>query len=175
MRRIIKPFSVETRRTGRKTLTTSPAEEKPSAPVTARPLFKDDENYREALRAADALFGKPLEKTSAAPAESVAAEPARRILQSLTEEDPIHRLLAEEEANRPRRGRAKRKIDDDFTPARPAKPIVAETQPTRTIEPTVLPRRVPGYVRGLIYARYARHDAARPGEQWRKRSVRPLW
>ena len=32
-----------------------------------------------------------------------------------------------------------------------------------------------GYVRGEIFARYARHTQARHGEQWRKKGVKPRW
>ncbi len=171
MRRIVKPFAVETRRSGRKANAAPPAPEKLQIEPPPPPI-QTKAPPSEALRAAQALFGKP--ETMAAKARQADApgtsEPARRILQSLTEEDPIALLLAAEASEKKKRRKLR------LLKARPEK---AQAKPRVPASAPVLPAQaaasLPGYVRGLIYARYARHDAARPGEQWRKRSVKPLW
>ncbi len=194
MRKPIKPFAVETRRTGRKPLSSpgivmprddeAPKSQQPEWP----PLREDDEDsYGAAMRAADALFSRP----APAPVEQGAfegeasasasfAEPPRRILQSLNEDDHISRLLAEEEEHRPKRGRKPREAGD-AAPMRAPRAAMAPVAPAPEPE-LVLAGRGPmpagvisGYVRGEIYARYARHEQVRPGEQWRKRGLKPLW
>jgi hypothetical protein len=37
------------------------------------------------------------------------------------------------------------------------------------------PRRIAGYVRGTIFARYARHSMLRPGENRRRKPPKPNW
>lgn len=176
MRRIIKPFAVETRRSGRKANAAPPAPEKLQIELPQVPL-QTKAPPSEAMRAAQALFGKP--ETLAAQSGQTEApgtsEPARRILQSLTEEDPIALLLAEEA--REKKKRRKRRLLKAKPQKEQAKPpeSTASLPPQAPILPAQTVKSLPGYVRGLIYARYARHDAARPGEQWRKRSVKPLW
>ena len=189
MRKPIRPFAVETRRAGRKPLVakigSSSEDEAPkSIQPDWPPVPDEDDSYVAALRAADALFSRPAPAPTAdetpEPASSQNAEPARRILQSLNEDDHISRMLAEEDEHRPRRGRKARE------PGEPA-PIRA-MQLAEAIEhdaeaPGMVladadgasADSVPGYVRGQIYGRYARHDQARPGEQWRKRGLKPLW
>jgi hypothetical protein len=198
MRKPIKPFAVETRRTGRKPLSSKPLSSPgivmPRDDEAARPpqpewppLREDDEDsYGAAMRAADALFSRPapapVEQGSfegEGPASASLAEPPRRILQSLNEDDHILRLLAEEAEHRPKRGRKPREAHEPapmrlvraIAPVAPApEPEVAQaaSQP--------MPAGViSGYVRGEIYARYARREQLRPGEQWRKRGVKPLW
>jgi hypothetical protein len=175
MRRIIKPFAVETRRSGRKVIAAPPAPEKlqiepPPPPLQTKALPS------QALRAAEALFGKP--ETVAAKIQPTgmpaASEPPRRILQSLTEEDPIALLLATEASEKKKR--RKRRLPTAGRDKPQARPVKAANLPLQAeVLPAQAAKSLPGYVRGLIYARYARHDAARPGEQWRKRSVKPLW
>lgn len=150
------------------------------------PMPEEDDTYVAAMRAADALFARapepqPAPEGQAADAapSTASAEPARRILQSLNEDDHISRLLAEEDEHRPRRGRRPRE-DGEPAPQRSARVLVehdAEASPDReAARGSDLPAEpIPGYVRGQIYARYARHTQARPGEQWRKRSLKPLW
>ena len=97
MRRIIKPFALETRRSGRTANAAPPAPEKLQIEPPPPPL-QTKAPPSEALRAAQALFSNA--ETMAAKARQTDApgtsEPARRILQSLTEEDPIALLLAAE-------------------------------------------------------------------------------
>jgi hypothetical protein len=175
MRRIIKPFAVETRRSGRKANAAPPAPEKLQIEPPQVPL-QTKAPPSEAMRAAQALFGKP--ETMASQARQTDApgtsEPARRILQSLTEEDPIALLLAAEAQEQKKR--RKRRLLKARPEKAQAKPVEATRLPAQAqLLPAHAAASLPGYVRGLIYARYARHDAARPGEQWRKRSVKPLW
>jgi hypothetical protein len=175
MRRIIKPFAVETRRSGRKAIAAPPTPEKlqiepPPPPLQTSPPLS------EALRAAQALFGNTQKMTAQAQPTGApgTAEPVRRILQSLTEEDPIALLLAAE-ANEKKK-RRKRRLPTAKGNKAQVKPSAPATPPLQMLTlPNQAAASLPGYVRGLIYARYARHDAARPGEQRRKRSVKPLW
>jgi hypothetical protein len=192
MRKPIKPFAVETRRTGRKPLS-SPGIVMPrddEAPKTQQPDWpplrdEDEDSYGAAMRAADALFSRP----APAPVEpgpqegepsASLAEPPRRILQSLNEDDHIARLLAEEAEHRPRRGRKPREAGD-AAPVSAPRATIAPVEPAPEAAPAMAGQQlvasgvISGYVRGGIYARYARHDQARPGEQWRKRSLKPLW
>lgn len=197
MRKPIRPFAVETRRTGRKApgasgklpgLATFREEEAPKPQQVEWPPLRDedDSGYLAAMRAADALFSRPAPEpvateTAAEPSSSVVAtEPPRRILQSLNEDDLISRLLEEQEQARPKRGRKPRapgEVKPLRVPLAAYAPVVAPQEP----EPAVAAcaheagGAIPGYVRGQIFARYARHSEARPGEQWRKRSLKPLW
>jgi hypothetical protein len=189
MRKPIRPFAVETRRAGRKPLVprigSSGEDEAPkSVQPDWPPVPDEDDSYVAAMRAADALFSRPAPEPSADETPEQAGpqsgEPARRILQSLNEDDHISRMLAEEDEHRPRRGRKARE------PGEPA-PIRALQLAEATEQDSEAPglvladadgasaNAVPGYVRGQIYGRYARHDQARPGEQWRKRGLKPLW
>lgn len=179
MRRPIKPFAVETRRGGRKVagpkFPTLFEDEKPPKPAPEWPVLRDEEDdgYGAAMRAADALFSRPASEAEQPAKGHTPEEPQRRILQSLTEEDHISRMLAAEEADRPKRGRKPREQDDALEnrptqiTAAPVEAAVAVTEAEADA--------IPGYVRGHIYARYARHSAPRPGENWRKRSAKPLW
>lgn len=202
MRKPIKPFAVETRRIGRKP-PSSPGivmprdDEAPRSPQPEWPPLREDDadSYGAAMRAADALFSRPapapepgpFEGGSAVSSSASFAEPPRRILQSLNEDDHISRLLAEEAEHRPRRGRKPREAGE-AAPARAPRVTISVDAPAPAPELVlagqgpVLARPGPvsagvisGYVRGEIYARYARHDQARPGEQWRKRGLKPLW
>jgi hypothetical protein len=190
MRKPIRPFAVETRRAGRKPLVakigpSGEAEAPKSTQPEWPPMPDEDDSYVAAMRAADALFSRPApepvsEEAPEPASPSAAAEPARRILQSLNEDDHITRMLAEEDEHRPRRGRKARE------PGEPA-PIramqLAEAVEHEAPAPGLAvasasaesAHLIPGYVRGQIYGRYARHNQARPGEQWRKRSLKPLW
>lgn len=188
MRKPIRPFFVETRRGGRKPLAPKmnlvPEDEPAKASQTDWPPVPDeDESYGAAMRAADALFFRPQpapDETSAEPAGASAAsapEP-RRILPSLNEDDHIAQILAQEEQMQPRRGR-KPRDPDELPPlrairARQTVDSAPVDEPAATVEQPYA-KVVPGYVRGQIFARYARHDQARPGEQWRKRALKPLW
>jgi hypothetical protein len=182
MRRIIKPFAVERRRAGRRpapSKTVDPVIEAPPSPEWPPVVHGEDEDsYAAAMRAADALFSRP-EPTPqpdapAAPAAS-SSEAPRRILPTLHEENVIDRLLAEEEARRPRRGRKPRGEDEPAPLAARAPALAAEEAPAANLVAASEPASIPGYVRGHIYARYARHSAPRPGEAWRRKSLRPLW
>jgi hypothetical protein len=248
MRRPIKPFAVELRRPARKAGTSPETDEKsqatpvwPGADSPSRKLRdEDDDGYFAAMRAADAVFGKPdLPKAAPAktesswtdslkseehvwtPRESAATSAAeqifkkpspsaeeqpgsdadapatRRILPSLTEEDPVHLILADEAAQpRKRRGRpAKIRVEGESTPPKPRgrpRKVVPEArdlpareapapvvlhEPAPTSRPVVesQPRKLPGYVRGDIYSRWARHDTLRPGERWKKRLPKICW
>jgi hypothetical protein len=194
MRKPIKPFAVETRRTGRKPVPgpgiVMPREDEPAKSQQPEwpPLREDDEDsYGAAMRAADALFSRPapapVEQGSFAGEGSASgslAEPPRRILQSLNEDDHISRLLAEEAEHRPKRGRKPRDADE-AAPMRSARVTNAPVAPAPEAEPALAASQpmpagvISGYVRGEIYARYARHQQVRPGEQWRKRGLKPLW
>ena len=188
MRRPIKTFSVELRRTGRKPPvqplqeSSAPAPFEPPAPPR-RPREDAEDSYHAALRAADAVFDRPAILTPSA--EAAASDSQRRILQTLDEEDPIVRLLAQEEEQVPvKRGRKPREpgapqlgrrprpkallVDEDIAPTPPL------TEPTPAVQPAP-PTRIKGYMRGLIYSRYARHDMLRPGEEWRKRGLKARW
>ncbi len=204
MRKPIKPFAVETRRAGRKPLGNPITNATPSLSSTISrmaledetpksgpdwPSFLengDDDSYGAAMRAADALFSRPAPEPDRAegadaPPDIVPAGPPRRILQSLNEDDHIARLLAEEAEDRPKRGRRPREPSD--APAVPeAACLVAQEVSVVVPEPAVAllatpagTDQIPGYVRGEIFARYARHTQARPGEQWRKHGVKPRW
>lgn len=197
MRKPIKPFAIETRRAGRKPMAppaapwsaTTIADEAPKALQPEWPPLpaQDEDSYGAAMRAADALFSRPApepvperETEVSPPTVPAPAAPSRRILESLNEDDHISRLLAEQEQERPRRGRKPRLSDDALQPVvRVARDPAVE--PTEAPEPAVAAQAspsddfIPGYVRGQIYARYARHDRARPGEQWRKHTLKPLW
>jgi hypothetical protein len=190
MRKPIKPFAVETRRAGRKpvgnpfiekNVFASPAEDDaPRGAPEWPPVPDDDDSYVAAMRAADALFSRPAPQAEAAgPSEraSAPAEPPRRILESLIEDDRITRILAEEDESRPRRGRKPREPGDEAPAAREPRLIEAPAQAT-AVAADAAPAGSPfiaGYVRGQIYGRYARHSEARPGEQWRKRGLKPNW
>lgn len=202
MRKPIKPFAIETRRAGRKPMSqpAAPWGATPAPDEAPKPLqpewppmpAEEEDTYGAAMRAADALFSRPapepapeseVEFSSAPLAASEPAPPPRRILESLNEDDHISRLLAEQEQEqeqvRPRRGRKPRQPGETAPPAaRVAVDAGVETEapePVVTAEAPASIDVIPGYVRGQIYARYARHDRARPGEQWRKHSVKPLW
>lgn len=186
MKKPLKPFAVELRRTGKK-LASLPAkhilekteaepasDEQPTLSAWPEP---EGAYVSEARRAADALFARstqaPIQaKDTSEPAREAAD--ARRVLPSLDEPDYIARLLQEEEANRPRRGR---KPGAGLAPVRR---IVVKPQEA-TPEPVAmralleaLPKKIKGYVRGRIYARYVRRTEAAPGQYWRKRP-KPAW
>lgn len=189
MRKPIKPFAVETRRAGRRTpgARTAGEDEAPKALAPEwPPVPEEDESYAATMRAADALFSRPAPRPAApAPDEDspirAETEPPRRILPSLNEDDHILRLLAQEDAPRPRRGRKPR---DPEAQAEPSLAKATEASPAQAPAPVAdaadevspsSPRFIAGYLHGRIYARYARHSETRPGEQWRKRGVRPSW
>jgi hypothetical protein len=203
MRKPIKPFAVETRRAGRKPMGNPITNATPSlsstisrmaledeAPRSAPewPSFQDspdEDNYGAAMRAADALFSRPVPEPDMSegrdvPPETVVSEPPRRILQSLNEDDHIERLLAAAEVDRPKRGRRPRAPQDE--PTQPAlrlpdtrDVVIAAPDPVPVPAEKTPAGPILGYVRGEIFARYARHTEARHGEQWRKKSVKPRW
>ena len=204
MRKPIKPFAVETRRAGRKpmgnpithataslssTISRKALEDEAPKSAPEWPSFQESEDvdsYGAAMRAADALFSRPAPEPDGSeggdvPPVSVVVEPPRRILQSLNEDDHISRLLAEAEVERPRRGRRPRAPRED-----PAPFVVRPPEAGEIVMAAPEPAPVPvakatgedpihGYVRGEIFARYARHTQARHGEQWRKKGVKPRW
>ena len=102
-------------------------------------------------------------------AQSASQAPARRILQTLDEEDHIQRLLEEEEARRPRRGR-KPLQGEKLAPLAPLRENPDALVPAQS----ALPQRIAGYIRGRIFARYARRTQLPPGQYWRKRP-KPAW
>ena len=175
MKKTIKPFSVEWRRAGRKGsvaakgaegLAESAPQEAP--PSTAWPDMPEP-SQSDARRAADALFTRAVEPEAVR--ASVTPQPTRRVLQTLDEEDHIARLLEDEDAQRPRRGR-KPLRDDALAPlpqmsARRAAPAIAAPAPA-------LPQRIAGYIPGRIFARYARRTEPAPGKIWGKRP-KPAW
>ena len=181
MKKPIKPFAVELRRTGKK-LTTLPAkhlatlaEAEPAALARVAVAWPspEDEYVSDARRAADKLFAsssRPLD-TSAGPAPD--PNDGRRVLPSLDEPDFIARILQEEEASRPRRGRKPGSglaVVRRATLRAPAQEVIA-APPLRE---TLLPVKIAGYVRGRIFARYARRSEPGLGQFWRK-PVRPAW
>lgn len=182
MRRPIKPFAVEKRRSGRRI----PLNDVLDAPdrsvrfeTPAHPAEPEEDSYLAALRAADALFNKAPEPTPAAE-QAPAPGPApladqRRILQSLTEEDPIAQILAREAEDRPRRGRRPREPMESSIASVEAASERKAAPASDAVETAQAPTRIRGYVRGRIYALYARNDAVRPGEKWRKRARKPAW
>lgn len=116
MRRPIKPFAVEVRRSSRKSPGSGPqsgSDEAPDAAVAPQPVPKalvedTDQSYLAALRAADAFFGKAPEtvrqvspamraaedafkpvQSDAAPPASPPPEAGRRILPSLIDRHPL--------------------------------------------------------------------------------------
>jgi hypothetical protein len=136
MRKPIKPFAVETRRTGRKP-PSSPGIVMPrddEAPKSQQPEWpplreEDEDSYGAAMRAADALFSRPAPApVDQGPFEgepsTSASEPPRRILQSLNEDDHISRLLAEEAEHRPKRGRKPREAGEEASMRAPRVAIV---------------------------------------------------
>ena len=177
MKKIIKPFSVERRHAGRKgsgvgkplqdVAEAAPQESMPTSvwPEIPQPRPSD------ARRVADALFARAVEPESAKGTATQAASqtPERRVLQALDEEDHIKRLLEEEEALRPRRGR-KPLQGEKLAPLAQMrdKPVEAAAAPP------ALPQRIAGYIRGRIFARYARRTELAPGQYWRKRP-KPAW
>ncbi len=180
MKKSIKPFAVELRRTG-KTVKSLPAkhpdnivEAKPVASVGVEWPPTNDQPVSEARRAADRLF------VASTKAPDIATRPVpensdgRRVLPSLDEPDFIARMLQEEEANRPRRGR---KPGSGLAPVR-RPPLPAQTQDKALAAPQrpmlVLPKTIAGYVRGRIYARYAKRSEPVLGQVWRK-SLKPVW
>ncbi|MDB5593433.1 MAG: hypothetical protein JWM36_394 [Hyphomicrobiales bacterium] len=149
-----------------------------------------------ATSAAEQLFKKPTPPVEEQPGSDTDAHAARRILPSLTEEDPVHLILADEAAQpRKRRGRpAKIRVEGETPPPRPRgrpRKVVAEIpnvpvqahapvvlhEPAPAARPVAAPqsRKLPGYVRGDIYSRWARHDTLRPGERWKKRLPKICW
>lgn len=163
--------------------------------------LKSDERARApresaATSAAEQLFKKPAAPAEDLPGSESDANANRRILQSLTEEDPVHLILADEAAQpRKRRGRpAKIRVEGETPPPKPRgrpRKVVTETRemPVQAPAPVVpreaapVPRlvvaqqarKLPGYVRGDIYSRWARHDTLRPGERWKKRLSKVCW
>jgi hypothetical protein len=115
-----------------------------------------------------------------------------RILPSLWEEDPVATILAIEAATRRRRGPARRSgLPIGLPGTKPAsqKPTKAETSIRNCQDPlkreaeaphledslsilaTTAPisGKLPGYVRGRIYAKWVTRVALRPGERWKRR------
>ncbi|MDB5644289.1 MAG: hypothetical protein JWN07_3606 [Hyphomicrobiales bacterium] len=146
----------------------------------------DEDNYGAAMRAADALFSRPAPEPepqdgdAPQPAAAASNEPPRRILESLNEDDHIERLLAAQAEDRPKRGRRPRDPQDEAAmpaPRRIETPVGDREMPELILaDMTANPEGlIPGFVRGEIFARYARHTQARPGEQWRKRGIKPNW
>jgi hypothetical protein len=177
MKKIIKPFSVEWRVAGRKrsgagkplqdVAETAPQE---ITPASAWPEIPEP-HPSDARRVADALFARPVEPEGemAMSAQSASQAPAGRVLQTLDEEDPIQRLLEDEEARRPRRGR-KPLQGEKLAPLAPVREHLDEL----VRAPSAMPQRIAGYIRGRIFARYARRTQLTPGQYWRKRP-KPAW
>jgi hypothetical protein len=177
MKKIIKPFSVERRHAGRKAAGVGKplqnmAEAAPpeTAASSAWPEIPEP-RPSDARRVADAFFARAIvpEDAMATSAPSANQAPARRVLQTLGEEDHIKRLLEEEEAHRPRRGR-KPLQGERLAPLA----HISEKRGEAPEPPSPLPQRIAGYIRGRIFARYARRTEAAPGQYWRKRP-KPAW
>lgn len=185
MKKQMKPFAVELRRTGKKIMS-RPAhhilEKSSSEPalietlaVTAWPVL-DEAPASEARRAADALFQPtaPMQTKYAASSDDLVPAPVidmRRILPSLDEPDYLARLLQEEEARRPKRGR---KPGSGLAPVRQRviedKPPVPAPEPAHVLHVLKeLPRTIKGYMRGRILARYVHQTEPVFGQYWRKR------
>ena len=109
-----------------------------------------------------------------------------RILQSLNERDPLQQRLADEElADRDAGPREPRQRDPFRSRSSEVRrlPIPVQDAPAtqadgpRDEQPVGAPgkrARLPGYVRGSIYARWVTGEAARPGENWRKRRTKSV-
>ncbi len=182
MKKPIKPFAVELRRTGKKVKSLPdkhiiiPAEAKPVASVVVEWPHASDQSLSEARRNADRLF--------AATTHAPEAGDGRRVLPSLDEPDFIAKMLQEEEDNRPRRGRKPgaglapvrrqpvRAQADDKAPATQQMPMRA--LPMLALPLLAVPKNIAGYVHGRIYARYAKRSEPGLGQFWRK-SLKPAW
>jgi hypothetical protein len=170
MKKPVRPFSVEVRHSARKTkiIEESWSAEAPPQPVPPVSWPEPEApTPSDARRAADAFFSRPPE-TAPSQAPKEAPSDARRILKTLDEVDPILRLLEEEAARRPRRGRRPAE-PDALAPVPQISPA-----PIAGVAPGSWPQKIEGYVRGRIFARYVRRTEPAPGQFWRKQT-KPAW
>lgn len=150
-----------------------------------------------ATTAAEQVFRKPTPPSDEQPGNETSPTAGRRILPSLTEEDPVHTILASEVITPKRRGRpakihaAPDEGESEVAPSRPRgrpRKQVVVTPPSAPELEFVFPelestlavvpypaQKLRGYVRGEIYARWARHETLRPGERWKRRLPKVCW
>ena len=150
------------------------AEDKPIVPARMEWLQQDDASVSEARRAADKLFVNTQQEQHITFRHLPEANDGRRVLPSLDEPDFIAKMLQEEEASRPRRGR---KPGSGLARV-PRLPLRVKPPEAAPPAPNMFaldrPTKIAGYVRGRIFARYAKRSELGLGQFWRK-TLKPAW